>query len=240
MAIERPFIPFNLAIGLGLTFLLCGCAHTRKLLGHGGQRAATTRPDFSAPGRLWKSPVQNAEVIAYIKRYKTLAMEQMRRYKIPASITLAQGIFESGFGLGELARLANNHFGIKCHDWEGPYVKHDDDAKGECFRKYDNARESFADHAHFLKGSERYRKLFRLRIDDYKGWAYGLKKAGYATDKTYAMRLIRLIETYQLQRFDQLVLKGEPPPARRVVVSRAEERSPQPRPVQEDEIRESF
>lgn len=142
----------------------------------------------------------------YIAIYSDIAQDEMRSYKIPASITLAQGILESGSGEGRLSSEANNHFGIKCHDWKGPTIYHDDDKRGECFRKYKNSRYSFRDHSLFLTGRSRYSNLFNLRADDYKGWAKGLKSAGYATDRKYPNKLISLIERYQLYRFDADVL----------------------------------
>ena len=144
-----------------------------------------------------------AQYDAYIEKYKNIAMREMNDYGIPASITLAQGILESGVGKSELAVKANNHFGIKCHnDWDGERVYHDDDKKNECFRKYDRAEDSFIDHSLFLKNKSRYAFLFELDRTDYKGWAKGLKQAGYATDPNYAKRLITLIEENNLQRFD--------------------------------------
>jgi len=137
----------------------------------------------------------------YIDTWKETAIQNMILYKIPASITLAQGILESGDGNSQLAKKSNNHFGIKCHDWKGKKVYHDDDKKGECFRKYDKASDSFADHSNFLLRN-RYASLFELDIKDYKGWAKGLKKCGYATDPSYAKRLIDLIEKNELYRFD--------------------------------------
>ena len=119
----------------------------------------------------------------YIKTYSALAIEQQKKYKIPASITLAQGLLESGAGQSDLARRSNNHFGIKCHsDWRGGRVYHDDDLRGECFRKYKRVEDSYEDHSKFLKRS-RYDRLFQLKITDYKGWARGLQKCGYATDR---------------------------------------------------------
>ncbi len=138
----------------------------------------------------------------YIDAWKAVAVDNMVQHGIPASITLAQGILESGDGNSELARKANNHFGIKCHsDWSGKRVYHDDDAKGECFRKYSDARESFSDHSQFLK-KKRYESLFELDITDYKGWAKGLKQCGYATNPKYADRLIEIIERNDLTRYD--------------------------------------
>lgn len=143
----------------------------------------------------------------YIAIYSDKAQDEMRAYGIPASVTLAQGILESGSGNGRLAKEANNHFGIKCHSgWTGLKIYHDDDARGECFRKYRNSLSSFDDHSQFLVGRKRYAKLFVLNKDDYKGWAKELRKAGYATDRKYPQKLISLIEGYQLYRFDQEVL----------------------------------
>lgn len=146
---------------------------------------------------------KNPIYIDYINKYKDIAIDHQKRYKIPASITLAQGLLESAAGTSELARKSNNHFGIKCHNsWEGKRVYHDDDEKGECFRKYRNPKESYEDHALFLTKSPRYEKLFKLDITDYKGWAHGLKRCGYATDKAYASKLIQTIELYGLHRYD--------------------------------------
>lgn len=145
----------------------------------------------------------------YIANYASIAQEEMRLYKIPASITLAQGILESGAGRGELTRRANNHFGIKCHDWKGDMVYHDDDRNQECFRKYKDPQNSFRDHSLFLAERRRYADLFELDIDDYKGWAKGLRAAGYATDRLYPRKLIDLIERYQLYNYDAEVL-GSP------------------------------
>ena len=139
----------------------------------------------------------------YIDQYKDVAIEQMKRYGIPASITIAQGIFESGAGQSELAVKANNHFGIKCNGWSGRKSYHDDDERGECFRAYDNAYESFEDHSKFLSSRQRYSSLFNLKKDDYKGWARGLKAAGYATNPKYADRLIEIIQLYKLYQYDK-------------------------------------
>ena len=140
----------------------------------------------------------------YIKKYAPAATKNMRFFKIPASITLAQGILESGYGEGTLAKNANNHFGIKCHkDWKGKSIKHDDDEKNECFRSYKNPLRSYRDHSLFLVDRDRYRSLFKLNRKDYRGWALGLKAAGYATDPKYADKLISLIERFKLTRFDE-------------------------------------
>ena len=131
----------------------------------------------------------------YIEQFATLAVEEMYRSGVPASITLAQGLLESRYGLSELAVKGNNHFGIKCHNnWTGKKIYYDDDAKGECFRKYPSPEQSYRDHSDFLRYRDRYKFLFDLDITDYKGWAYGLRKAGYATDPAYPTKLIRLIE----------------------------------------------
>jgi len=142
-------------------------------------------------------------VLAYIDQFKPTAQEHMRSYGVPCSITLAQGILESGAGTGPLCVQANNHFGIKCHnDWAGPSIYHDDDTAQECFRKYDDPNQSFRDHAEFLKNRKRYAALFSLEIMDYRSWAIGLKQAGYATDPKYPDKLIGLIERYQLHQYD--------------------------------------
>ena len=139
----------------------------------------------------------------YIEKYKHVAIREMKLYGIPASITLAQGILESGAGKSTLATKANNHFGIKCHtEWEGKRVYHDDDKKNECFRKYKDPDESFRDHSLFLKNRSRYAFLFEESPTDYKAWAKGLKKAGYATNPKYPDLLIGLIERYQLHQYD--------------------------------------
>ena len=140
----------------------------------------------------------------YINQYKDLAIEQMLRYHIPASITLAQGLFESAAGKSDLVRQGNNHFGIKCHTaWTGPTQYHDDDAKGECFRVYNDAKESYEDHSKFLARQPRYAQLFSLGQTDYRGWAKGLKACGYATNPQYANKLIQIIELYHLHDYDK-------------------------------------
>ena len=146
-------------------------------------------------------------VILYIENYSPIAKEEMLQYGIPASITLAQGILESGAGRGELSAKSNNHFGIKCHKgWTGGRVYHDDDKLQECFRKYKDPKYSFRDHSLFLTQRSRYNDLFKHKKDDYKSWAKGLKKAGYATDPKYPDKLIRIIETYELFVYDEDVL----------------------------------
>lgn len=142
---------------------------------------------------------------AYIKKYKDLAIKEMRRCGIPSSITLAQGLLESGNGRSTLARKAKNHFGIKCHnDWKGPYIRMNDDRPNEKFRKYRKVEDSYRDHSDFLTGKSRYASLFRLNPKDYKAWARGLKAAGYATARDYASRLIKIIEDEDLHKYDNL------------------------------------
>jgi LysM repeat protein len=148
-------------------------------------------------------------VIKYVLTYSQIAIQEMKIYRIPASITLAQGIFESNAGRSKLATEANNHFGIKCHkDWKGETFFQDDETKNECFRKYANPNESFRDHSWFLSQRDRYKSLFLLDIKDYKGWAWGLKIAGYATNPKYPDLLIKTIETYELFKFDDLNYSG--------------------------------
>ena len=146
---------------------------------------------------------QEQKAQAYIDKFAPIAQDEMRQYQIPASITLAQGILESGVGFGRLAVEGNNHFGIKCHrGWNGGKVFHDDDAKGECFRTYDDPAESYRDHSVFLSGRQRYAFLFKLNKKDYIAWAIGLKKAGYATDPKYPKKIISIIERYKLYKYD--------------------------------------
>ena len=145
---------------------------------------------------------RNSQYERYIERYKGIAIDQMLRYRVPASITLAQGLLESGAGMSTLTREANNHFGIKCgSSWKGPFVYKDDDARNERFRKYRNAEESYEDHSRFLQ-QPRYASLFKLKKHDYKGWAHGLKRCGYATNPRYGSLLIDLIERYDLHQYD--------------------------------------
>lgn len=149
-----------------------------------------------------------ASVNEYIDTFSEIAQLEMKAYGIPASITLAQGLLESGFGKGKLAMKTNNHFGIKCHTgWTGDYDFHDDDEKGECFRKYNHPMYSYRDHSLFLANRSRYAFLFDLKSDDYKQWAKGLRQAGYATDKKYPQKLISLIEKYELYKYDGATIK---------------------------------
>lgn len=147
----------------------------------------------------------NKYTLKYIRKYAPIAVREMHKYKIPASITLAQGILESGNGRSGLARKSNNHFGIKCHKgWRGQRVYHDDDEKGECFRKYTYVATSYRDHSKFLSSRKRYRFLFKYNKKNYKAWAKGLKKAGYATDRKYPKKLIKIVKDYRLYEFDKL------------------------------------
>ncbi len=140
--------------------------------------------------------------LLYIDQYYQIAVRQQKEHGIPASIVLAQGLLESAAGKSELSKASNNHFGIKCTDWAGEKTYYDDDEKGECFRKYNQVLDSYEDHALFLRNRTRYASLFQLKPTDYEGWAFGLKKAGYATDPSYAFKLISIIENYNLQKYD--------------------------------------
>ena len=154
---------------------------------------------------IMQGQMKNQSFEAYINKYKDLAIYHQGAYKIPASITLAQGILETAAGTSRLAVQANNHFGIKCkEEWTGKRIYHDDDAKGECFRAYNSAEDSYMDHSLFLSQRKYYVSLFALDIYDYKAWAHGLQKCGYATDKQYGNKLINIIETYGLNKFDKL------------------------------------
>ena len=140
----------------------------------------------------------------YVSQYHAMAVGEMYRSGIPASITLAQGLLESSCGESPLAVKGNNHFGIKCSNWKGKTMKHDDDRRNECFRVYDSVEESYRDHSDFLRYRDRYKFLFDLELTDYQGWANGLKKAGYATDPQYPAKLIKLIEDYKLYEYDSM------------------------------------
>src|ERR1700754_5150715 len=161
----------------------------------------------------------SANGVNYVNTYKVLAMAEMQRTGVPAAITLAQGIHESEAGVSELCKQSNNHFGIKCKDdWKGQAVYHDDDARQECFRSYATAAESYRDHSDFLKRGSRYAFLFELDPSDYEGWAYGLRKAGYATNIRYSQILIKLIKVYNLQQYS-LIAMGKVKPADEVVLT---------------------
>ncbi len=213
----------NLLILIGVLFLFASCGGSKKYSRSIKKKPQSkTQQTYKHQPKLGKNipsieelpnpleqkiPHFESDVSRYIYMYKAIAMEEMGTYGIPASITLAQGILESGSGKSELVRKSNNHFGIKCHEWKGDRVYHDDDLLQECFRKYKNPNYSFRDHSLFLKNRPRYAKLFELSIDDYKGWARGLKAAGYATDPAYPRKLIEIIERHDLQQYDQEVLK---------------------------------
>lgn len=159
------------------------------------------------------------EIQFYVDNFKEIAQNNMKAHGIPASITLAQGILESGAGKGKLALSANNHFGIKCHkEWTGDSVKHDDDAAQECFRKYEDPAESYRDHSLFLTSRPRYSSLFKLDKGDYESWAKGLKAAGYATDVKYPDKLIGLIERFELYKYDNEVLSRDFKPAKKEII----------------------
>lgn len=194
----------------------------------------TTKPSGGGQTEVLESTsrtvVYSDLVKQYVDSYAYIAKDNMKRHGIPASITLAQGILESGAGRGTLCVNANNHFGIKCHTgWTGETVHHDDDSEQECFRKYAQASESYNDHSLFLTTRGRYASLFKLPKDDYSAWAHGLKAAGYATDPQYPAKLIGLIERYDLAKHDADVLGREyvPAPKKEVV-------KPVPAPQQEE------
>lgn len=184
-------------ISLSILLLVVSCRSARNLKNTSGMPS----PSISVVS------TGNAE-LDYLNTYRDIAISEMKRTGIPASITLAQGMIESNYGRSELARRGNNHFGIKCHNWNGPSVYHDDDKKNDCFRKYNNPEESFRDHSDFLTNGTRYSSLFSLPRDDYKAWARGLKKAGYATNPDYANMLISKIEEANLSVYDK-GYKGE-------------------------------
>ena len=194
-----------------------GCGSKKKIVTKKGKTTKKTEQVVVAPKTTPESKettktnptTENSSLSAtqiYILKYNAIAMDEMRKFKIPASITLAQGILESGSGKGRLSVEANNHFGIKCHGWKGQKIYHDDDRSQECFRKYKHAFSSFEDHSKFLTTRGRYSKLFKLKPNDYKGWAKGLRAAGYATDRRYPQKLISLIERYELNKYDDMVL----------------------------------
>jgi LysM repeat protein len=160
---------------------------------------------FSALSAHASSP-QRITLPEYIDTFRDLAISEMQLHGIPASIKLAQAILESGFGNSRLARYGNNHFGIKCHGWTGRYLLHDDDAEDECFRAYNCPNESFRDHSQFLLTRPWYAPLFKLDIMDYRAWAHGLRRAGYATNPRYAEKLIRIIEEHRLMRYDSIAM----------------------------------
>lgn len=188
-------------LSLALALLFLSACKSRKYSRSNKQiekTATKANPDF-----------KSHTTLSYIDAFKSVAIEEMNKYGIPASITLAQGIIESGSGNSSLARFANNHFGIKCtSDWKGKGYYKDDDKADDCFRVYKDARESYRDHSEFLK-RKRYSALFELDKNDYKNWAFGLKQAGYATNPKYPDMLINIIDKYQLQQYDEPETENE-------------------------------
>lgn len=214
-ASKKEITPFNLYKGFILSLflvLLSSCGSSRKVVVQNKSKEESKKTVVITAKE--KKPVvknlTNREKIElYIEKFGPIARKEMKTYGIPASITLAQGILESGMGYGRLATEANNHFGIKCHSgWTGKKIYQDDDRKGECFRVYKNPETSYRDHSLFLKNRSRYAFLFDIRTSHYKGWAKGLKKAGYATDPKYPDKLISLIERFDLTRFDDKKMKS--------------------------------
>jgi flagellum-specific peptidoglycan hydrolase FlgJ len=221
----------NIFIALGLCVFIASCGSKKgivtkkskedrkELAGPKNAVMTTSDTEDASEDIKLKTPTDGMTTTeAYIYGLSDIAKDEMRKYGIPASITLAQGILESGSGKGRLSVEANNHFGIKCHDWTGAKIYHDDDAKQECFRKYNNIKYSYRDHSLFLTSRKRYMDLFRLGKDDYKGWAKGLKKAGYATDRKYPQKLIALIERHELYKLDAEVLGKDLSDANRTLV----------------------
>jgi flagellum-specific peptidoglycan hydrolase FlgJ len=214
-ASKKEITPFILYKGFILSLflvLLSSCGSSRKVVVQNKSKEEPKKTVVITAKE--KKPVvknlTNREKIElYIQKFGPIARKEMQTYGIPASITLAQGILESGMGYGRLATEANNHFGIKCHSgWTGKKIYHDDDRKGECFRVYKNPETSYRDHSLFLKNRSRYAFIFDIRTSHYKGWAKGLKKAGYATDPKYPDKLISLIERFDLTRFDDKKMKS--------------------------------
>ena len=197
-----------MARGLSIFFValfLVSCG-SKKVVYSGAVKRTAKKIEHKSPKKSVKKLAEldaHTRMKVYVLQYAEMAQKEMKKFGIPASITLAQGLLESQAGMGKLAAKSNNHFGIKCHKgWRGPTVSHDDDAKGECFRKYKKVEQSYRDHSEFLRYRDRYSKLFKMKKTDYVSWAHGLKKAGYATDPQYAYKLISLIERYELWQFD--------------------------------------
>jgi len=199
----------KISVILLLSIFMMSCGSKRKVVTTKtptGKEVVVEETPTEIPVKIKKSSSTDPKQ-AYIEQYSDIAIEEMQKYQIPASITLAQGILESSSGKSELTTKSNNHFGIKCHkNWKGGKTYHDDDKKGECFRVYKHPTYSFRDHSLFLYGRKRYMNLFRLKITDYKGWAKGLQKSGYATDKKYPKKLIKIIEEYELYKYDAIAL----------------------------------
>ena len=191
--------------------LLCSCSVSKSVRKRPSvsptptpkSQIKTDNPIVAEKSQVRRPLTTDEKVAAYLRIFGPIAQAEMREFEIPASITLAQGLLESGFGEGRLAVEGNNHFGIKCHSgWNGKRIYHDDDEKGECFRVYEDASSSYRDHSLFLSERSRYAFLFRLGKKDYRAWAKGLKKAGYATDPKYPQKLIRLIDRFELNKYD--------------------------------------
>lgn len=221
--------PSHILLMLFIGFFLVSCSTQRKVPRNIPKERENIRPSVkerptvttvekevkpTTPTTVTTPPANASyeEVVQiYIRNFGEIAKEEMLLYGIPASIKMAQGILESGAGRGNLASRSNNHFGIKCHQgWTGDYVRHDDDELQECFRKYNDPKYSFRDHSLFLTTRPRYSNLFSLKKDDYRGWARGLRQAGYATDPQYAQKLINIIERYDLHKLDAEVLGKRP------------------------------
>ena len=212
---EAMHYSLNSLLFLAITLLISSCSVTKRVRNKPGvnevekasrkEGVSQTTIEVKPTTDKIKRPLTTQQKVAqYLQIFGPIARREMKQYKIPASITLAQGLLESGFGEGRLALEGNNHFGIKCHrTWQGEKIYHDDDEKGECFRVYADAGESYRDHSLFLSERDRYAFLFRLGKRDYKAWAKGLKKAGYATDPKYPDKLIRLIERFDLAQYDK-------------------------------------
>ena len=183
-------------------FFLSSCG-VKKLSYNDNNPKKIKNKSSKSVNRFFKSMTSEERTHWYVNTYSQIAINEMKKFGIPASITMAQGILESSSGNGGLALKSNNHFGIKCHSgWKGKKVYHDDDEKGECFRKYKNPEKSYRDHSLFLESRDRYNFLFKLNKRNYVKWAKGLKKAGYATDPKYADKLISIIERYELWKLD--------------------------------------
>lgn len=192
-----------------LTLISCNSTKTMVF----STKGKKTKSNYSSNNgnKSTSNPVVTSDLVnGYIFHYKDIAISNMKNYGIPASIILAQGILESGAGQSKLSLTSNNHFGIKCYtDWKGETTFYDDDKSQECFRKYKNPEESFQDHANIVSKRTRYASLFELPKDDYKGWAKGLRAAGYATDPKYPEKLINYIERYHLDQYDAMVMNGK-------------------------------
>jgi len=200
---KKTRLKFNLSVFL-FFFLITSCG-SKKIIYNQPEKKSSKKIEKNKSIDSKKPNIldTNTQMKVYVLQYSDLAIKEMNKFGIPASIKLAQALLESQAGKGELALKSNNHFGIKCHKgWKGSSVSHDDDAKGECFRKYKKVEISFRDHSEFLRYRDRYSELFRFKKTDYIKWAHGLKKAGYATDPKYAFKLISLIERFELWRFD--------------------------------------